>query len=129
MPNKKKVKDKRETRGNSKAGDNKHLYGRSARPLSVTGSLPTWADVDLAVEAKLAVSGVTERVAVNAVASDLREVWAETTIIKVSCSAIQSNGLGSAEVDLFEQGVFLSSEVLYDIEAYVKNSGNPVFIL
>ena len=45
------------------------------------------------------------------------------------CSAIQSNGLGSAEVDLFEQGVFLSSEVLYDIEAYVKNSGNPVFIL
>ena len=50
----------------------------------MTGSLPTWAEVDLAVEAKLALSGVSERVAVNAVASDLSEVWAKTTIIKVS---------------------------------------------
>ena len=84
MPNRKKVKDKRETRGSSSACVNKKLYGRSAKPLSVTGSLPTWADVDLAVEAKLTESGVTERVAVNAVASVLSEVWAETTIIKVS---------------------------------------------
>ena len=36
------------------------------------------------MEAKLSVSGVTERVAVNSVASDLTEVWANTTIIKVS---------------------------------------------
>ena len=84
MPNKKKVKDKRETRGSVTASANKQLYGGSAKPLSVTGSLPTWAEVDLAVEAKLALSGVSERVAVNAVASDLSEVWAKTTIIKVS---------------------------------------------
>ena len=86
MPNKKKVKDKdkRETRGSARASANKQLYGGSAKPLSVTGSLPTYSEVDLAVEAKLAGSGVTERVAVNTVASDLCEVWTKTTIIKVS---------------------------------------------
>ena len=84
MPKKSKVKDKRETRSSDKACANKQIYGRSAKVLSVTGFLPTWADVDLAVEAKLSVSGVTERVAVNSVASDLTEVWANTTIIKVS---------------------------------------------
>ena len=84
MPNRKKLKNKRGTRGSGEASANKELYGKSAESLSVTGSLPTWADVDLAVEAKMAVSGVTERVAVNAVASDLSELWAKTTIIKVS---------------------------------------------
>ena len=85
MPRKnKKLKDKRETRSSVPACANKQLYGRSAKALSVTGSLPTWADVDLAVEAKVSASGVTERVAVNSVAADLTEVWAKTTIIKVS---------------------------------------------
>ena len=84
MPNRKKLKNKRGTRGSGEASANKELYGKSAEALSVTGSLPTWADVDLAVEAKMAGSGVTERVAVNAVASDLSELWAKTTIIKVS---------------------------------------------
>ena len=58
---------------------NIQIYGESARPLPA-GQLPLYRDVDLAVEHHRMEGGLTERKAIETVASDIADLWRLTNI-------------------------------------------------
>ena len=63
---------------------NIQIHGESARPLPA-GQLPTYQDVDLAVEFyRIAEGGLTVDKAVKRVASDVVDLWRDLTSINVS---------------------------------------------